>query len=311
MTTPFPKRIVEGDDAAARILRAEIERKDEGAPPDFAALRARRSRRHARTQRTLVAALALGAFALVLVSRSRPPEFSITAETTHGPSHSGALALGTLPTTAPSAATAAAPRVESALRAAAPSNPRSALPSPATAKRPLPTPEPGPAQAATPSAGDCKALVQVSQYEAAARCYGDQAERSSGVGAEVAWMERARIESRALGRPSDALVTLAAYERRFPDGTLSTEARLTSIELLAAVGRREEALVAIGEATPRVPERAGALHLLGARLALETNSCALAEQHLQAAERARASADRIAALRVSSKCFAGPEAGTP
>jgi tetratricopeptide (TPR) repeat protein len=149
-------------------------------------------------------------------------------------------------------------------------------------------------------------VTRSSGYEAGARCYGEKAEHTTGVGAEVAWIERARIESRALGRPNEALETLTTYEQRFPNGTFASEARLSRIELLAAVGRREEALRAIAEAAPLIPERAGSLHLLGARLALETNACALAEQHLDAAARAQAPADRIDALRRSTKCFAGP-----
>lgn len=162
---------------------------------------------------------------------------------------------------------------------------------------------------ATPSDTDCKSVTSTSGYEAGARCYGDRAERSSGVGAELAWMERARIESRALGRPNDALETLAAYERRFPNGALASEARLTSIELLAAVGRREEALRAIAEAAPRIVERAGSLHLLGARLALETNSCELAREHLDAAARAHAPPERVNALRRQAPCFMAPADG--
>lgn len=291
-----PRRLVEGDDAVARILRAELEREDDVGVVDFEVLRARRARSQVHTQRWLVAALALGTVGLFFSLREPHRELSITAETLpEGPrptAHEG-HAVADPPATSPEEA----PRVPVQVTAR----------ETATKENPRTTPrksDPLAARAqATPNDTDCRAVIRSNGYEAGARCYGDKAENTTGVGAEVAWIERARLESRALGRPNEALETLAAYERRFPNGTFTTEARLTRIELLAAVGRREEALRSIGEAAPLIPERAGSLHLLGARLALETNACSLAAQHLDAAARARAPADRIEALRRSTNCF--------
>lgn len=297
MKHPFPQRLVEGDDRTARVLRAELEYGDAASPPDFEVLRARRARGQVRMQRLLAAALALGTATLFFATRTPTPEFSITREAAFGPGRPRSEDDGRPVRAAPASASA---ETHSTL----PSEPIRELAHP----QPAPTPKHlRPALPPTSSESDCKTVVSTSGYEAGARCYGEKAKHGSGVGAELAWMERARIESRALGRPNDALETLAAYGRRFPNGTLSTEARLTSIELLAAVGRRDEALRAIAEAAPRIPERAGSLHLLGARLAIETDSCTLALSHLDAAVRANAPADRVSALRRSTTCFTSTE----
>jgi hypothetical protein len=292
----FPTRLIEGDDAVARVLRAELERDDDARIVDFNALRARRARRQVQSQRWLAAAVVLGAAGLFASLVQPRRELSITAET--------------LPERPPATSSSEKrPTVEQPANSLIePPRAPSHVPVPETARRQSAVAatkknDPGDSRVQTPSDTDCRDVVRSSGYEAGVRCYGNKAEQASGVGAEIAWIERARLESRALGRPNEALETLSTYERRFPTGTLATEASLTKIELLAAVGRREEALRAIGEAAPRIPERAGSLHLLGARLALETNDCSLAEQHLDAAVRARAPADRIDALRRSTKCF--------
>ncbi len=293
---PRPRRLIEGDDAVAQVLRAELERDDDARIVDFNALRARRARRQAQSQRWVAAAVVLGAAGLFASLIQPQRELSITAET--------------LPEL-PQATAQGAERHDVERPASSPTAPLHApseVPAPESAKKQSSVAAtkktvPDGSRVQAPTDTDCRDVVRSSGYAAGVRCYGDKAEHASGVGAEVAWIERARLESRALGRPNEALETLSTYERRFPSGTLATEARLTKIELLAAVGRREEALRAIDDAAPRIPERAGSLHLLGARLALETNDCSLAAQHLDAAVRARAPADRIEALRRSTKCF--------
>jgi hypothetical protein len=298
-----PQRLVEGDDAVARILRAEL-RRDHGAGViDFEVLRARRVRAQVRTQRWLAAALVLGTVGLLFSMREPHRELSITAETWTDQAEPTALADEPPQAEPPATSVTEPPRVPDNVPARATATKES---SPKASKKNSPG---GSRAQATANDADCRAVTRSSGYEAGARCYGDKAKHGSGVGAEVAWIERARLESRALGRPNEALETLKAYEHRFPSGTLVNEARLTRIELLAAVGRREEALRAIGEAAPLIPERAASLHLLGARLALETDDCSLAAQHLDAAVRARAPADRIDALRRSTKCFAAAPSG--
>jgi hypothetical protein len=88
---------------------------------------------------------------------------------------------------------------------------------------------------------NCQALAARSQYSAAASCYGQVATTSSSTTAELAWLEKARLESRALGRADLAIQTLAAYRKQFPAGALAHEAQVAEERNQASLKRLIEA----------------------------------------------------------------------
>lgn len=120
----------------------------------------------------------------------------------------------------------------------------------------------------------CARLAREGKLEQAASCY-DQIARGSSMAAELALYEKARLESRALGRGAAALSTLDEHARRFPQGVLSTEAGLTRIELLARLGRANEALDSIERALGGAigKERGGDLHALRGDILSSRGDC--------------------------------------
>jgi tetratricopeptide (TPR) repeat protein len=117
-------------------------------------------------------------------------------------------------------------------------------------------------------------LVRKGHLEEAAECYGRIAQGSS-LESEVAMYEKARLESRALGRGAAALATLDEHAKRFPRGVLSTEAGLTRIELLTRLGRTNDALKAIelALAGPIGNERGGDLFALRGQILSNRGDC--------------------------------------
>lgn len=131
----------------------------------------------------------------------------------------------------------------------------------------------------------CAKLAQAADYEAAAACYGRLA-RGTSMASELALYEKARLESKALGRSAQALTTLDEHARRFAGGVLATEVGLTRIELLSQLGRRTEALSAIeqGLQGPLGRERGADLLVMRAELLTTQGDCGAA---LEAAQKAR------------------------
>lgn len=138
-------------------------------------------------------------------------------------------------------------------------------------------------------------------YKAAVACYERKAE-GNGVAAEWALLEKARLQSRALGQPAEALRALDEYDERFPSGALVREARLSRIEILISSGRPAEALKLLDDTLgrDRIPERRGELLLLRAQLRADGGRCAEALEDLEGALAAGIAPARARALR--EKC---------
>jgi hypothetical protein len=110
---------------------------------------------------------------------------------------------------------------------------------------------------------DCSDLVE-KDARAAEHCYAQRAAESSGLSAEVALYELARLRRNVQDDAKGALAALNEYRDRFPRGSLRNEVGLTRVELLSELGRGREALneaeALLGSA--KGGERAAELHLL-------------------------------------------------
>ena len=137
-----------------------------------------------------------------------------------------------------------------------------------------PEPAPGASAAAATSSTevadadiDCLAAARRGAHRAALACFEAQA-RGSGLQAEIAEIEGARLRRDVLGDPRGALAALQGYRRRHPGGAFATEAAVTIVEILAELGDTSAALaeseVLLASSTAR--ERAPELGLLRGRL---------------------------------------------
>jgi hypothetical protein len=129
---------------------------------------------------------------------------------------------------------------------------------------PAPDAEEPPAEARpSPEAPDCRELARGGEAGRAEACY---LERSSGSGldAETALLEVARLRRDVLGDPDGALSALERYRARFPSGSLRGEADIARVVLLARLGRPHEALAESQRLldSPNGRERAFELRLL-------------------------------------------------
>ena len=89
---------------------------------------------------------------------------------------------------------------------------------------------------------------------------------------EEAALLRSAIESlRVDRRPSDALAAVAEHRRRFPSGALATDAQLLRVEALIALGRRQEALVALDDYRLAGESPGGTLQVTRAELLADRN----------------------------------------
>ncbi|HYP77477.1 MAG TPA: tetratricopeptide repeat protein [Polyangiaceae bacterium] len=167
---------------------------------------------------------------------------------------------------------------------------------------PSPTPAPAgstpdvsasatPPQAAEVSAGpDCLSLARGGHTRDAEACFLKRAE-GSGLGAEMALYEVARLRRDVLGDAPGALRVLAEYRTRFPSGSLRREADMSQLELLVQLGRTDEALKQSDEllSSSASGERAAELHLLRGHILRKTRSrFAEAAHEYELAERAGA-----------------------
>ena len=110
---------------------------------------------------------------------------------------------------------------------------------------------------------DCLELARRGDPRAAERCF-DQRAAGSGLGAEMALYEMARLRRDVLRDAIGALAALSAYRERFERGSLRNEVDLSRVELLAELGRSTDALreSAAMLAGGSGRERAAELHLL-------------------------------------------------
>jgi hypothetical protein len=148
-------------------------------------------------------------------------------------------------------------------------------------RRPADAPKPVDAE---PSP-DCRELARRGEPKGAEACY---LERSAGTGlqAETALLEVARLRRDVLGEPRSALSALELYRRRFPNGSLRSEADLAYVVLLTRLGRHDEALAESQSllASPKGRERAVELHLLRGNVYRKSlgNSAQAAEEYAKA-----------------------------
>lgn len=239
-----PPRLVETDGPAGDCLRRAL---SEGTrtpePPPFSALRDRRQRRIQR-QVSLGAVLAAAALLIGLraASRHQDEALSVRAEV---------ASVSPRPRAEPSALVEPSP----------------ALPEPLTSSKPAPEakrPRTRPAlprierklaaEIANPpqdtgrrSARGCAELARGADAEQALACYQELA-KGTGITAELALFEQARLEGKALRRPEQALRTLDSYRGRFPNGSLRAEVMLAQIDWLLRTGDRLRASQLVDEA---------------------------------------------------------------
>lgn len=313
-----PRRLVEGTDRTAALLWRARKIPPPGNEKNFSALLARRD---ARVRRLRVGVAALAAclpLGLLLWSERPPAELLIaperfgalvdapaTVDPPEAPARSAEDATDTEKSSRPEPRARAASEAEA--RDGTPSTPKDTrapappvatdAPAPndrAPARTPSPrelTNAPPPSQSSaerrttSPTEERCSSWTSRGDYDAAASCFERKAAHSAGVSAEWALLEKARIHSRAQGKPGEALRTLDEYEARFPDGSLVREARLSRIEILTSAGRTTEALRTLDETLRRdqIPERTGELRLLRAQLRAETGHCEGALEDVRAA----------------------------
>jgi hypothetical protein len=206
------------------------------------------------------------------------------------------------------------PSAESSLRPDVWSHPALPLPLPRrvpgslpSAARAEPAPEPervkalAHASAASSAAAEgdatrCAKLAKDVQYADAVACYGRVA-RGSGMVAELALYEKARLEAKGMGQRSQALATLDEHSRRFPGGVLASEVGLTRIELLSQLGQRAQALSAIERGLQGAlgRERRGDLQVMRADLLAAGGDCAAALEAVSQARQAGVHPSRLAA----------------
>jgi hypothetical protein len=174
------------------------------------------------------------------------------------------LEAGHLPREAPTETTLAKPKPENAPRSARPpsASPRGTGHT-ANTKPPL-------SSQATPGRGELETSARVNCLDIAGRdaraaesCFAQRA-TGSGLGAEMALYEMARLRRDMLRDALGALSALNDYRQRFPRGSLRHEVDISRIELLSQLGRSREALseseALLFSSSGR--ERAAELHVL-------------------------------------------------
>lgn len=137
-----------------------------------------------------------------------------------------------------------------------PSEPKGAEPKPLLADTPLP-------QTGTAPRPDCREHARGGEPRKAEACYLERA-KGSGLDAETALLEIARIRRDVLEDPAGALRALEGYRQRFPNGALRHEADINRAVLLARLGRSSQALAETERLldSPQGRERAFELRLL-------------------------------------------------
>jgi len=124
----------------------------------------------------------------------------------------------------------------------------------------------------------CRAWASQGRAERAVDCYRTIA-RESGIGAEVALYEAARLSAEALGDAPRALALLEQHGARFPDSVLRVEVEWLKIRSLERAGRLDEALTASETLLDSAVGRtlAPKLHLLRGRIYADVrHECRLA-----------------------------------
>ena len=137
----------------------------------------------------------------------------------------------------------------------------------------------------SPASVDCLALARSGEPRSAERCFSERAQ-GSGLEAEMALYEAARLRVDVLGDAESALSALSEHRQRFPRGSLRREVDMFRVELLARLGHAREALVGSEELLSAAGgERAADLYLLRGNVYRQTlNDPAAAEREYARAE---------------------------
>jgi len=145
--------------------------------------------------------------------------------------------------------------------------------------------EPAPNVEAPSEAPDCLSLARQGQTRAAETCFLERAQ-GSGLAAEMALYEVARLRRDVLADASGALAALAEYRKRFPAGSLRREADMSQLEILLQLGRSDEALKQSDEllSSSASGERATELRLLRGHILRKQSRFAAALREYELAE---------------------------
>jgi hypothetical protein len=223
-------------------------------PPRFAVLQERRWRR-VRRQRalSLLALVAMASFGAHLLQREEPLP-NISAELTvraSNPPRIVASASPREPLIAPESPRQSPAKPNRTRVAPKPAAPRASVDAPTRSSDARPVAANAkPATDAAEGGGSAKVCAQLARAgsaEQARDCY-ERLSSGSGMSAELALFEQARLEGKALRRPDSALRTLEAHRRRFPQGSLRAEVMLAQIDWLLATGDSAHALKLVDEA---------------------------------------------------------------
>jgi hypothetical protein len=144
---------------------------------------------------------------------------------------------------------------------------------------------PAPAVGEPSEAPDCLSLARRGQTRAAETCFLERAQ-GSGLAAEMALYEVARLRRDVLADAAGALAALAEYRKRFPTGSLRREADMSQLEILLQLGRSDEALKQSDEllSSSASGERAAELRLLRGHILRKQSRFAAAAREYELAE---------------------------
>ena len=261
-----PPRLVSRDDRAGRLLR-EAEQAFQSQLPSDRAWNRFQSRRQGRRLAQFAVLAAVAGLAVVFIRHRMAAPASIeaavlVAERVPTPQPSAVLNHGVaLPDRRDPPPTTTVPRSRPSARVVAGS--RAALAPPS-------------AEALTEAA--CRGWVSQARPERAVDCYQALA-RDSGIGAEVALYEAARLSAEALGDAPRALKLLEQHRARFPNSALRVEVEWLQVRSLERAGRLNEALTGSEALLDSAGGRslASKLHLLRGRIYADLrHDCALA-----------------------------------
>jgi tetratricopeptide (TPR) repeat protein len=266
-----PKRLLEEGDDVANLLERALDDYGQGLDANQALLRLRAPKK-SRLQlgSWLVAgAVATAGVALLVGRQARTPNDALLV-TAEAPAHARPSAPAPADRGLEAKPSLAKPqeRPAHALLSLPPAHEvqEQHRPPPSVSSAPIANPGQPPAGSAEE---ECLAHARAGEPRLAAACFAARA-NGSGLSAQVALYELSRLQRDALGEPNAALASLTQYLERFPSGSLNSEARFSRLELLARLGRTQEALSASSEflGSRFGAERAAEVHLLRGNLLL-------------------------------------------
>ena len=249
-----PPRLVQTVGPAGDCLREALaQRESIQAPPRFAALQERRLQRVRRQRALALLALVAVAGSSAHLFQHEEPQPHISAELTVSASKPERTVADSSPnelSVAPEPPRQAPAKANKATVAPKPAAPRPSVEATASAQHAPPLGNSKPLNDAAEGGGSAKLCAQLARSgsaEQARDCY-ERLSSGSGMSAELALFEQARLEGKALRRPESALRTLEAHRRRFPRGALRAEVMLAQIDWLLATGDSTHALQVVDDA---------------------------------------------------------------